>query len=71
MAKKAFCHKSSLAIGGTSSHQRGNLASKTSGDSYIEVIWHKDNVFAENRIIFSLKMPKIALFRRRTHDTAP
>ena len=25
MAKKAFCHKSSLAIGGTSSHQRGNF----------------------------------------------
>ena len=52
MAKKAFCHKSSLAIGGTSSHQRGNLASKTTGDSYIEVLWRKDNVFAENRIIF-------------------
>ena len=70
MAKKAFCHKSSLAIGGTSSHQRGNLASKTTGDSYIEVIWHKDNVFAENRIIFFIKnaenrtflaiLPKIA-----------
>ena len=70
MAAKAFCHKSSLAIGGTSSHQRGNLASKTSGDSYIEVIWHKDNVFAEKRIIFFIKnaenrtflaiLPKIA-----------
>jgi hypothetical protein len=52
MAKKAFLLWTSLATGWTSSHQRGNLASKTTGDSYIEVIWHKDNVFAENRIIF-------------------
>ena len=31
MAAKAFCHKSSLSTGGTSSHQRGNLTSKTIG----------------------------------------
>ena len=55
MAAKAFLLWTSLAKGGTSSHQRGNLASKTTGDSYIEVLWRKDNVFAENRIIFFTK----------------
>ena len=41
MAKKAFCHKSSLAIGGTSSHQRGNLASKTTGKCLLHVMYSR------------------------------